>query len=76
MCTVLVPWIEARDVVVKESVGVVDLEFLITRGDNSDRTRAFAATISSTAVAGMCMYVCFRACVCVCMHVCVWYVYV
>ncbi len=55
-----VAWIVAEDVIVSESVGAVELEFMITRGDNSVRTRAFAVTVSSTALEGTC------ACICMC----------
>ncbi len=46
-------WVEARaDIVVLETVGLVDMEFVIRRGDRSRITRAFAATRSMSATEG------------------------
>ena len=44
------------DQVVLETVGTVDLMFSITRGDRSERSRAFVATQSLTAIAGILVY--------------------
>ncbi len=44
-----VAWIEAQDIVVMETVGLVDMEFMITRGDRSIITRAFVVTRSLSA---------------------------
>ncbi len=47
-------WIRAVDQVVVESNVVVDLMFSITRGDQSERSRAFASLrSSSTATEGI-----------------------
>ncbi len=45
-------WIEARNMTVLETVGQVDMEFMITRGDRSVLTRAFAVTRSVSATEG------------------------
>ncbi|XP_064397880.1 uncharacterized protein LOC135344578 [Halichondria panicea] len=45
-------WIEAQDMNVLETVGQVDMEFLITRGDRSTVTRAFAVTRNLSATEG------------------------
>ena len=45
-------WIQAQDIVVVETVGLVDMEFMITRGDRSVITRAFAVTRSLSATEG------------------------
>ena len=45
-------WIEAQDIVVMETVGLVDMEFMITRGDRSIITRAFVVTRSLSATEG------------------------
>ncbi|XP_064385961.1 uncharacterized protein LOC135334617 isoform X2 [Halichondria panicea] len=45
-------WIEAQDIVVVETVGRVDMEFMITRGDRSVITRAFVVTKSLSATEG------------------------
>ncbi len=49
---VLVARIEAEDIIVLETVGLVDMEFMITRGDRSVITRAFAVTRSLSATEG------------------------
>ncbi len=41
------------DQVVVESLGIVDLEFSITRGDQSLRSRAYAVTQDLSAEAGI-----------------------
>ncbi len=47
-------WIRAVDrVVVESSVTIVDLMFSITRGDRSERSRAFASLQSLTAEEGI-----------------------
>ncbi|XP_064387502.1 uncharacterized protein LOC135335845 isoform X3 [Halichondria panicea] len=45
-------WIRAVDQVVLETVGTVDLMFSITRGDQSERSRAFAETQDLSAIEG------------------------
>ncbi|XP_064383417.1 uncharacterized protein LOC135332039 isoform X3 [Halichondria panicea] len=45
-------WIRGVDQVVLETVGTVDLMFSITRGDQSERSRAFADTQDLSAIAG------------------------
>ncbi len=44
--------IEARNMIVMETVGLVDIEFMITRGDRSVITRAFVSTRSLSATEG------------------------
>ncbi len=45
-------WIQAEDIIVLENVGLVDMEFMITRGDRSVITRAFAITRNVSATEG------------------------
>ncbi len=45
-------WIEARNMTVLETVGRVNMDFMITRGDRSVITRAFAVTRSVSATEG------------------------
>ena len=47
-----VAWVVAQDHIVLENVGTVDLNFAITRGDRSQRSRAFAYTEGGSATAG------------------------
>ncbi len=47
-----VAWIEAQDMIVMETVGRVNMDFMIRRGDRSVMTRAFAVTTQSTALEG------------------------
>ncbi len=61
MCNCLfypVAWIQAVDQVVLESVGIVDLEFSVTRGDRSFRTRAYSVTQDLSAEAGTFLCLC------------------
>ncbi len=46
-------WVEAQDMTVLETVGQVDMEFMITRGDRSTSTRAFTVTRNLSATEGM-----------------------
>ncbi len=48
-------WVEAQDMTVLETVGQVDMEFMITRGDRSTVTRAFAVTRNLSATEGKIM---------------------
>ncbi len=48
-----VAWIHAQDIVVMETVGLVDMQFMITRGDRSIITRAFAVIRSLSATEGI-----------------------
>ncbi len=45
-------WIQAQDIVVMETVGLVDMQFMITRGDRSIITRASAVIRSLSATEG------------------------
>ncbi|XP_064385904.1 uncharacterized protein LOC135334578 isoform X3 [Halichondria panicea] len=45
-------WIQAQDLVVMETMGLVVMEFMITKGDRSVITRAFAVTRNFSATAG------------------------
>ncbi len=46
-------WIQAQDIVVMETVGLVDMQFMITRGDRSIITKAFAVIRSLSATEGI-----------------------
>ncbi len=45
-------WIEAQNITVLENVDLAGMEFMITRGDRSVMTRAFAVTRNLTATEG------------------------
>ncbi|XP_064386944.1 uncharacterized protein LOC135335380 isoform X3 [Halichondria panicea] len=45
-------WIQAQDLVVMETMGLVVMEFMITKGDRSVITRAFAVTRNVSATEG------------------------
>ena len=47
-----VAWVVAQDLTVLEANTTVNLDFRITRGDRSVRTRAFAYTRGKSATAG------------------------
>ena len=55
---VLVVWIEAQDMVVMETVGLVNMGFRVTNGDTSLRTRAFVVTKNITAIEGKMIILC------------------
>ncbi len=45
--------IESQDMTVVETVGQVDMKFMITGGDDLARSRAFAVTRNLSAMAGI-----------------------
>ncbi len=45
--------IEAKDIIVMETVGQVDMEFMTTGGYNLERTRAIVVTRDLSAMAGI-----------------------
>ena len=47
-----VAWVVAQDLIISEENTTVNLDFRITRGDRSVRTRAFAYTKEKSATAG------------------------
>ncbi len=55
---VLVAWIEAQDMIVMETVGLVNMGFRVTNGDTSLRTRAFVVTRNITAIEGKRIILC------------------
>ncbi len=46
-------WIEARNITVEESAGMVDLGFMITKGYDRAQTRVSAFTMDVSAHAGI-----------------------
>ena len=46
-------WVVAQDLIILEENTTVNLDFRITRGDRSVRTRAFAYTKGKSATAGI-----------------------